>query len=318
MTPLTIGAYAAMPREFRADPTLNLAFQAEAIAAARGSGLEVPWGSAEFTPDPAALASMLSGTGEHVLTLITATMAHPRSARFGLASPHDDARRAAIDFTRSALAAADSLAQSAGRQVVRSMLIQSAPWGAPDTVDAHADAFRRSLDELLNYQWAGIELLVEHCDSSSSAHPSKSFLPIEVELDALAERRDSAVALGMYINWGRSVLDTGKASGAVEHARLALECGMLRGLGVSGVSSGDTPLGPAWADAHLPVLNDADPAGPFASTLLTPERLGSFLTLLPSGALALVKVAAPPGRDPLETIHDSARIVHQQLSRIGK
>jgi hypothetical protein len=82
---------------------------------------------------------------------------------FGLASTSKAGRRAAIDFIRDALRAAERLNERIGRSAVVALEIHSAP--RADGQRASASALADSLKEISDWQWNGAQIVLEHCDA---------------------------------------------------------------------------------------------------------------------------------------------------------
>lgn len=258
---LLVGAYPA-------DPALEFLDRIDGC-----DGFEIPFGS-DYVVDERAMLRRLGRSGSHVFTLLPATMA----GGFGLAAP--DARRfAALALVRRALAVARELNALEGRVVVNAMLLHSAP--RVGVVSEHRAAFADSLAEIASWHWGDVEPVIEHCDSFGGPAPVKGFLDLPSE----------TVSFGLAINWGRSYLDTGRLDGPAEQARAAEAAGLLRILGVSGVSD--------WADAHTPV----------DSGLLTSTMLGEFLAV-GSPESVIVKVAGS-----LADVQHSVRGTQKALAR---
>ena len=215
---------------------------------------------------------------EHVtLTGIPGTMkALEEHPRYGLASPNEDGRCAALDFTRALNARARALV--ANGHVVKAALIHSAP-----SNEGSAGAFTRSLAEICSWDWYGVPVVVEHCDAANGqTRPQKAFLNIDDEVAAIRAvyqemgieiaAAAARVKLGISVNWGRSVLELGHPDGAIKHLQVARKCGYLRGFMLSGISDRVTQFGGAWEDAHMPPTGIG---GAETDSLLTPEHIVS-------------------------------------------
>ena len=224
-----------------------------------------------------------------VLTCIPGTMGilqdgHPR---FGLASDDREGRAAAVKFVASAASSVKRVnaalhratfgleqpteGKSSGR--VQAVEIHSAPTQGGE-VKTSAASLKTSLLELLEEDWSGAQLVVEHCDAFVEAHPpQKGFLSLEEELQALkfTEKESEWIAgvhgaeypaPGLTINWARSVLETRDvATPAMHIAQTVAEHGSLAGLMFSGCTSdeliaesgGEAAVAfGAWSDTHMP------------------------------------------------------------------
>ena len=241
--PFIIGAYASHPApELEADYYRLLARQ--------------PWVSGVEIPYPGQLATRVDLLASHLaehwdfntITAIPGTMQNVgKHASFGLASPDEAGRRAALDFTRALREDLAALNDRAGRAVVTRVQLHSAP-----TRTADADAFKRSLETLQEWDWYGARLVVEHCDRYvPEQSPEKGFLSLEDEIGIVGQ-----LGIGIHINWGRSVIEGRDASTAYEHVREAGERGVLDGIIFSGAGPQETRYGYGWIDGHLPAQAD--------------------------------------------------------------
>lgn len=187
--PFIIGAYASHPApELEADYYQLLADQ--------------PWVAGVEIPYPGQLATQLDVLASHLsphwdfntITAIPGTMQNVwKDENFGLASPDEAGREAALAFTRRLCDDLDDLCDKAGRLLVGRVQLHSAP-----TRLANADAFKRSLEDVLGWDWCGATLVVEHCDAYiPEQNPEKGFLSLADEIDIVAE-----LGVGIHLNWG--------------------------------------------------------------------------------------------------------------------
>jgi len=125
--------------------------------------------------------------------------------------------------------------------------LHSAPTGLAD-----GDAFKRSLEQLLTWDWFGAKLVIEHCDKFiEQRKPEKGFLSLETEIEVVSQ-----FGIGLHINWGRSVVEGRQAETAYQHVLAAGESGVLDGLLFSGAGPEETQYGYGWIDGHLPAQVD--------------------------------------------------------------
>ena len=253
--PVIIGAYASHPApELEADYYQLLADQ--------------PWVSGVEIPYPGQLATQLDVLASHLsphwdfntITAIPGTMQNVwKDETFGLASPDEAGREAALAFTRRLCDDLDDLCDKAGRLLVGRVQLHSAP-----TRLANADAFKRSLEDVLGWDWCGATLVVEHCDAYiPEQNPEKGFLSLADEIDIVAE-----VGVGIHLNWGRSAVEGRSAETAFEHVREAGERGVLDGIVFSGAGPEETQYGYSWIDGHLPAQADEP------TSLMDAEQIG--------------------------------------------
>ncbi|CAH0123196.1 DUF4862 family protein [Microbacterium sp. Bi121] len=314
-----IGSYGTPPRPLRTDAEFGL-LSAGALAIPGVDGLELPYiGSHSPWQDPTRL-----GDGRHVLTTVPATMtAVQEQPRFGLASPDEDARRAAlrlIDEAREfveAVNSAPSNSDPSGRARIETVQLHSAPGAGHST----PDAFARSLDEIASWEWHGADLAIEHCDAFVAEHPpAKGFLTLEQEIAAAAERD-----LGIVINWGRSVIETRTADGAVDHIAAAAAQGSLTGVIFSGCAAVAGAYGDVWEDRHLPIrdwgagpLSDAAEASLLSRAEV--ERCVRLALQVPGLQYFGVKVKAPAIAEPtqwLDVVAGNFAVLTETMSAVG-
>ncbi|HEY3410587.1 MAG TPA: DUF4862 family protein [Propionicimonas sp.] len=239
-----VGTYASAP----ADAAQRDRYEDMVKEATWVSGLELPYPGL-LAADPRRVAQSLNDDWtSNVVTAIPGTMQRVAAdPTFGLASPDAAGRTAAIDFTRSVCRAVQALAEAKGRGVVAAVELHSAP-----TRQADPAALSASLEEAMGWDWAGAQLVVEHCDQWTDTHtPEKGFLPLEAEIEVVR-----SLGLRMAINWGRACLEERAATAASAAVEAAHRAGVLAGLMFSGVSPRTTAYGRPWADAHLPAAED--------------------------------------------------------------
>lgn len=220
-----------------------------------------------------------------VVTCIPAVMgALATDPHYGLASPNDESRQAALADVRLAVERASAVDEMAGRRRVTAVQIHSAP-----SLLAQVEPFARSLDEIARW---GIEvpIVVEHCDAprTGGAHV-KGFLTLAQEL-AVMEGRD--VRLG--VNWGRSAIEGEGALTALEHVEQAAAAGKLAGVIFSGATDRDTAWGPAWGDAHIPPRGSDPALAASGESLLDAAAIEAALPLIPDGGYRGLKVSVRP------------------------
>ncbi|MBT1161373.1 DUF4862 family protein [Bifidobacterium sp. SO1] len=241
-----VGAYASLPQGRKAqEDYYNLLGQQSWI-----SGTELPFpGDLAQPADHTWLAGVLPAHWHgNTVTVIPGTMQHVwQDPNFGLASPNHDGRRAALDFMEQVCRALADFMQRRGAQDIRFVEIHSAP-----TAQASRDAMAASLEELVQWDWSGADLVIEHCDRYIEGQkPEKGFLPIEDEIDLCLQ-----TGIGLTVNWGRSVVEGRAAATAVDHVSKAAQAGVLAGLMFSGAGPEETQYGYGWIDGHLPMNPD--------------------------------------------------------------
>jgi len=204
-----------------------------------GAGLELPLRAGRLHPDGAArLAELLPRGWRVVVTMLPATMAGMRAAAgYGLASPDDEGRAAALADLGLLRDELRRLNDATGESTALAVHVHSGPRGT-----ATAQAFTRSLDELTAQDWSGAVLSVEHCDAwRPDGVVEKGFLSLDDELAAVR-----AAGVGQSINWGRSVIEARSADGGSQQIAEVAAAGTLTGVFFSGASA-------SWKDVHDPI-----------------------------------------------------------------
>lgn len=256
--PFIVGAYAALPtsREDQEEFYSSLAAQSWV------DGLEIPF-RATIDDDLDWFTQQLSPAfTTNVLTPIPGVM-HKlgENPDFGLASPDEGGRAAAMDYLLNASWAMKEINDALGRRFLTHVAIHSAP-----TKNADVEAFVQSLAVAAEWDWDGAHLVIEHQDAFiDGQEPQKGFLSLADELRAIAEV--GAENLRSSINWGRSAIE-GRAPGLpLSHIREAAAAHLLAGVIFSGAHATDSSYGPAWTDAHAPLSTIEE------SSIMTPELI---------------------------------------------
>jgi hypothetical protein len=294
-----VGAYAASPTAASWDPTTEAAYFASLAAIPGLRGLELPF-AGTLHRDEDWLLSNLDPSWDLVITAIPGTVGRNTSdPDFGLASPVERGRRAALDFTADLRAGLRRINDHLGRRAVIAVELHSAP-----RTTRVASALRESLEEIAGWDWDGTALSIEHCDAARPGQtPQKGYLSLAEELDAV-KQVDGIV--GVTVNWARSAIEGRRAATAAEHIAQAVAADALTGLMFSGVADRPGRFGEAWLDAHLPPSAGDDPA--FAdldavepTSILGPAQIAQALRAAGDAPLFTgVKIAVRPAELSLE------------------
>ena len=320
---MVVGAYAASPAHREWEPAAEHAFY-EGLAAVPSIGaLELPWMGAIHPHDPSWLSANLPSRFGAVVTDIPHTMSRlAADPAYGLASVDADGRHAALVDVARMRNDIRGLNETQARRVVGAVELHTAPRGTAGSPDALA----ASLTEIAGWDWDAAQLVIEHCDTwHPDRMPEKGFLDLGVEIDAIEY---SGAAVGISLNWGRSVIEGRSATVAVDHARAAAEQGVLRGFIASGVADVETAFGSAWIDAHLPFAASAATPRGTPGSLMTAQHVADVFAV--AGDLdwigVKVGVAAPCSVadrlavviEGLGVLTESARISRLHDAREGK
>lgn len=279
-----LGAYAMAP----AEPAAAEAFYA-GVAGLDISGLELPLGlPGSAGLEPTWFAHNVQPDWDLLVTCIPTVMGRlSTEAAYGLSSSDDDARRHALDDVARARDLAVRLADEHGRRRVVAIQVHSAPGPG----HASTAAFARSLEEIVGWDLAGAEVLVEHCDARvPDQQAAKGFWSLADEIAAIGQ----VGHVGVSINWGRSAIEGRSAATALEHVTTATDAGVLRAVVLSGATGAVTPWGPSWGDAHIPPRGQDPALAASAASLLGPAEIAATLDAAGSGTLVAVKVSVRP------------------------
>lgn len=248
LRPVVVGAYAAIP----SDQKNQEMFYDLLACHGKATALEIPFRDGFVDPIEWLARQMRGRFTRSVITLIPGTMERVgASGVFGLASPDEDARHAAMDYVRAARQCAEALNQLTGEKSVEVIHVHPAP-----SMKADAAQLGRSLEMLVSEQPNNSEcstrLVLEHCDAyDPKIKGEKRFLSLDDEIPIAR-----SLGMGVTINWGRSAVEAQNADRPLEHVRQLVSEGMLEGLMFSGAGRDTNDYGAPWADAHLPLTGD--------------------------------------------------------------
>jgi hypothetical protein len=252
-TKFFVGAYAAAPSLQSRDPAAEGRFLTGVLGLEGVAGLEVPFNGTLHKDDEAWFLQHLPADAEYVVTTIPGTAARLQiDPTFGLASTSAAGRKAAVAFAGEALEAAHRLCAHTGGSAVRVLELHAAPLADGD--QASVAALADSLTEISDWDWQGVQIVIEHCDAFTPGRsPAKGFMTLEAETEAVSRANErTGRSIHLAINWGRSVIEQRSPGAALEHIRFLRDAGLLGGLVLSGCADVDTRYGPAWADVHVP------------------------------------------------------------------
>ena len=283
-----VGAYAASPNTVNWDPVLEESFYNGLRSLQRIRGLEHPFYGSLHRYDSLWFIKRIRSDWEFLFTCIPGTMDRLRSdPKFGLASADSEGRAAALSFMKQAQEAVSELNCHLGRKAVVGVALHSAP---TRTLEAQSSAawFSESLLRIREWDWNGAKLLVEHCDAFRPEWPpSKGFLNLEDELNAIAQTNHCRTETGILINWGRSALEGHSVSTPLQHLRKSLDSGSLAGLMFSGVCATDSIYG-SWLDSHAPFARH------YPNSLMTEQTVRAALQVYEKPGVLGFKIQTLP------------------------
>lgn len=295
---LIIAGYTAAPAA-REDATI---YYQRLATAGRAGGLEVAWKGDDASPaEIAFISSLIPASWVFTVNAIPSTFqAWAKDHRFGLASPDETGRQAAVAAAVKMSETIKTINDAAGRQLILAVEIQSAPGFNERAYNPVPDALSRSLQHLGGLDWGGAAVMVEHCDAFVAGQaPQKGFLTLTQEIAVLRGLAGSPV--GLSLNWGRSLIELRDPQRVAEHASEASASGLLRGFTLSGSADADNSVGKAWADSHLAFADTLDRRYAEPASLMTTALAEASLRQMRDLLFLAVKTNWPGDRkDPSE------------------
>lgn len=296
-----VGAYATSPSGMGWDPELETEYFNQLKAMGNVRGLEHPFVGKLHGEDDTWFLNNIDPNWEFVFTCVPGTMAAlGKNPNFGIASDDAAGREEALAFMAAARDAIAQLNQHAGKPVVKAIEVQTAPNRA--NAAASMASLKASLTTMQSWDWQGARILIEHCDTYLVGQaPAKGFLTLREELAVLGELNQTLAAdMGVVINWGRSVIETRTARGALDHIEQAKAAGLLAGLMFSGVTDSDNEYG-AWKDTHMPAAKSAHGTIGADGSLMTDVEMKKCLVAAGGSGLPVlgIKLGVRPKDAPL-------------------
>ena len=288
-----LGAYAMAP----ADSAEQRAFYA-ALAHLPVGGLELPVPADGTSDEHPGWGEPVPTSWDLLATCIPTVMGRlGGQPAYGLASLDEAGRASALADVRRGADLGVRIADRDGRRRVVAIQVHSAPGPRLGS----GDALSRSLEEILGWDLAGAEVLVEHCDALVPGQAAaKGFLSLEDEIAAVrrvvGDRAGDlgAPPAGLSINWGRSAIEGRSARTAVEHVAAAAEAGLLGAVVLSGATDVESTWGPAWGDAHIPPRGDSPALEASSDSLLDAATVRATLEAAGTTCRVAVKISVRP------------------------
>lgn len=285
-----VGAYASSPCNNGWNAEIESEFYNALKKDPRIQGLEHPFLGKLHSEDDDWFLANIDPNWRFVFTCIPGTMAAlSEMPTFGIASTDENGRKAAIAFLAKARDAIAKLNAHCSRPVVAAIQIHTAP--NQSKAGASAAALKQSLIEITQWDWQGTQIVIEHCDTLVEGQvPAKGFLSLQQEIDVLtAVNAEQSSNLGITINWGRSVIETRSADGALAHIQETKKAGLLSGLMFSGASGAETAYG-AWRDSHMPHAKGSTVSIGAEGSLMTKEAMHQCMNAADAKALPIVGI----------------------------
>ena len=304
-----IGAYASAPSVWLQDKEEESSFYnllKEKIENIKG--LEIPfYGNQIHQFGDDFLIDKLEPSWSNTITAIPASFNYlKQDIHFGLASDHEESRLLAMQCHLKLNALVHKINDNKGKKAISSIQICSSPSFPRDNVFSSEESFKKSLEELLSWDWDDSSILIEHCDShQGSSDYQKGFFQIEREIKILDELGNDN--LGITLNWGRSVLEGKDIEQIIKHIKLSQDKKYLKGFIFSGTSPDDPHYG-SWSDLHMPFQNESELNNRYTNSLLTDENVLSTLKNLQYDEIDYLGVKLQPLPQELLTIKERVDI----------
>ncbi|EKD70846.1 MAG: hypothetical protein ACD_46C00367G0002 [uncultured bacterium] len=267
-----IGAYATAPSLGLNNPNIEKEYYLKLIESVPYiRGLEIPfWGHDIHVNGTDFLLRFIEPGWYNVLTCIPGTMMALKSNRFfGLASDDENGRFAALKMHKRAHQKLLEINQHIGRNVFLAVQIATGPSIPVDGVSSSMKSLKKSLTEILSWDWQGSKIVIEHCDSFVRHMPfEKGFMNIHDEIGVLL----SFIAnhkVGITLNWARSAIEGRSTKTVIEHIEITKKSGLLSGMMFSGTSDKNIEYG-VWKDTHMPVAQEGKI---WSNSLLTTKQI---------------------------------------------
>lgn len=285
-----VGAYASSPNVVSWDPELESRYYQALKRMPNVKGLEHPFTGALHPQDDEWFLKNIKPEWKFLFTCVPGIMAAlGNNPKFGIASDDEAGRQEALAFMQKACAAIGKLNQHLGREAVQAIQIQTAP--NRSKASGSAQALEQSLLTMLEWDWHGAQLVIEHCDTLVEGQtPAKGFLTIEDEIAVIESvNAKQSTNMGIVVNWGRSVIETRNVEGAIEHINLLKQHNLLAGLMFSGVSDQNTEYG-QWKDSHMPPAPNAELLAGAEHSLMTEGEMLKSLAASDAANLPIVGI----------------------------
>lgn len=285
-----MGAYASSPNISSWDAESESNYYNELKKLTNVQGLEHPFVGKLHAQDDDWFLQNIDANWNFVFTCIPGIMeAKSANPQFGIASDDEAGRAEALDFMSKARDAIVKLNTHLGRQAVTAIQVQTSP--SKNQAGSSAEALQKSFETMIDWDWQGTQIVIEHCDAFVEGQkPAKGFLTLTDELTAVQHvNATKGSNIGIVINWGRSVIETRSAQGAITHIEQAKAAGVLSGVMFSGVSDQESEFG-VWSDSHMPPALDNKELLSEQVSLMTEAEMHKCLTAADAATLNIVGV----------------------------
>lgn len=280
MKKFIIGSYVASLSLRQWHPENETAFYSALKARPQIGGIEHGFYGNLHRYDDTWFLKNIAPAWDFVFTCIPGTMERlEKNPLFGLASPNEDGRCAAVDFIHAARDAVSRLNTHLGRKAVLAVTLHSAP-----SLKASPDCFYQSLSEISTWDWDGAELHIEHCDAQHvGGSYAKGFLRLEDELSVIEKVNNgqSQNRFGIMLNWGRSVIEGQSTETILDHIKACKSKNLLRGFIFSGTTDKKDSPYEYFGDKHAPAPTPHNGEILVPESLMTEAEIKKSLALLP-------------------------------------
>jgi len=300
-----VGAYATAPSLANDDKSLEDKYYQNLIdSIPEIGGFEIPfWGDDIHRYGADYLLQYINPNWNNVMTCIPASvMGIKDSPHFGIASNNEAGRLEAVTMHKRANKMVHKINERAGRNSILAVQVATAPSIPVDGVSSSADSLKKSLEELLSWDWCDSRIVIEHCDYCiDGSRFEKGFMSLEDEIEAIISFREK-YKVGLMLNWARSAIEGKSPARVIEHIKLASKNNLLSGFIFSGTAKGDAFYG-SWKDTHMPFAKCYDESYFEKNSLLTKKNIKESLSLIDMNKLDYLGIkllSMPMDSSPIE------------------
>ncbi|MCV3430653.1 DUF4862 family protein [Campylobacter lari] len=251
-----VGAYTSSPTLFKWDYQQEQSFFTLLKSSVKIKGLELPYYGQLHLHDEEKFLRLLDENWRYVITAIPGNMEKiSNNINFGLASNDSKGSLEAICFYSNIAKVIEKINSHFGGNRVDFVSIATSPSIKKSLASSSADSLYNSLKILLDLNWNGAKLMIEHCDSGKNEWAIKGFLSLEDEIDVVCKLRQEGYNVGITLNWGRSAIEYKDKNGILKHLDQIIENNLDYALMFSGVSNETKSAYGIWQDLHAPIAS---------------------------------------------------------------
>ncbi|HHY1437486.1 TPA: DUF4862 family protein [Campylobacter jejuni] len=251
-----VGAYTSSPTLFKWDYQQEQSFFNLLKSSIKIKGLELPYYGQLHLYDEKKFLQLMDENWRYVVTAIPGNMEKiSNNIDFGLASNDNKARLEAVSFYSNIIKAIAKINCYFGENKVDFVSIATSPSIRKSLVSDSVGNLYNSLKTLLDLNWDGAKLMIEHCDSGRNEWAIKGFMNLEDEIEVVGKLKQEGYNIGITLNWGRSAIEYKNKNGILKHLDLIIENNLDYALMFSGVCNSKKSAYGMWQDLHAPIAS---------------------------------------------------------------